>query len=69
MNFQLINNQSWQPSTVTTSTFVVPTYGFAMRDAVSLPCHLSAGMTAKKRHAAAIKATVEGPQPWSPPVT
>lgn len=69
MKNQLINNQSWQPSNVTTSTFVVRAYGFGMRDVCSLPSHLFAGTTAKKRNAAAITAMVEGPQPWSPPVT
>lgn len=68
MNFQLINHQSWQPSTVIPSTCVARAYGFDMRDVFALPSLHAAGTTTKHR-AAAAKATVKGPRPWSPPVT
>ena len=69
MKNQTMSHQSWQRASVTTAMFVVPTYGFGMRDVCSFPSHLNAETTEFKRHAAAIKATVKGLQPWSPPVT
>lgn len=61
-------NQSWQRDAVA-PTFVVRAYGFDLREVCSLPSHRNAGPTTKKHHAAAMKATVKGPKPWSPPVT
>lgn len=70
MKNQMISHQSWHMSTVIPSTFVVRAYGFGMGDVCTFPVNLTAGMTTKKRHAAAAaKATVEGLPPWSPPVT
>jgi len=68
MNTQLINLQSWRPTTVATTEFVVRAYGFGMRAVSPSSSHLVADMTNKHR-AAAAKATAKGLQPWSPPVT
>ena len=70
MKTQMTFIQSWQMSTVVPSTFVVRTHGFGMGDVCTAPVNLTASTTTKKRHAAsAIKATVKGLPPWSPPVT
>lgn len=67
MKNQMIFNQTWRTLAVAPS-FVVRAYGFDLREVCSLPSHRNAGMTTK-HHAAAMKATVKGPKPWSPPVT
>jgi len=64
-----IFNQSWQPTTVSTATVVVRAIGFDLRDVCLLAATRNARTATKKHHAAAMKATVWGPQPWSPPVT
>jgi len=66
---KLINNQTWRPTTAIADVFAVHTDGLGARSACALPAHHFVGAASKKRHAAAMTATVMGPQPWSPPVT
>lgn len=62
-----INAASWQAAM--RSAVVVPTYGFGMGDVCPLEVRSHFGPATKQRHAdAAVKATVTGFQPWSPPV-
>lgn len=70
MKTQMTITQSWHMSTVSPATFVVRAYGFGMGDVCPSPVNLTADLTKQTRRAAsAIKATVKGLPPWSPPVT
>lgn len=65
-----MSNNYWLSTTVTRSTFVVPTHGFGTGDVCLQAAGSSAVTTMRKRHLDAIQATpVRGRTPWSPPVT